>query len=108
MFKHSLEKVKKLYEKFDNESEVARELGVSRQFIYEYRKKHNIQYDKKLARISSNYNRYGIRNTEIWNLFIKGELVKNLCKKFNITESNVRFILNKFKDCDRKLKEYQR
>jgi DNA-binding NarL/FixJ family response regulator len=97
MFVHSLEKIKKLYEELNNENDVARELGVSRQFMYEYRIKNNIQYDKNTARNKTHFFKYDLRNSKIINMYKDGKKIDDICKKFNMNESNVRFILKKGK-----------
>jgi DNA-binding XRE family transcriptional regulator len=47
MMEYSISYIRELYQKLPNESAVATELGVSRQFLYEFRCRHKINYNPK-------------------------------------------------------------
>jgi hypothetical protein len=97
MVKHSLEKVKELYSKFNNESDVARELGVSRQFMHEFRIKNNIVYDKLSARKATHLNRYEVRNAEISRLYLLGVDLGVIKNQFKLSDANLGLLIRRIR-----------
>jgi Mor family transcriptional regulator len=93
--KNSIDKVKRLYITLHNESEVAKELGISRQALYEYRNRHGINYDPKSAKKKTYKDRYGIRNDKILKLYDNGTTINELAKLFNMKKPTINYILSK-------------
>jgi hypothetical protein len=97
--RHDVSKVAELYQKLNNESEVARKLGVSKTFIHNFRMRHQneINYSAKEARKRTHDNRFGLRNKEIIELSKKGQALDYISKKFKLTIARVRSIIKKSK-----------
>lgn len=97
MIKRSEKEIRALYEKLRNESEVARELGVSRQSIYDYRIRHNIKYDPKKAKIKTYAELYADRNSAIVDMYLSDVPMDKICAKFGMNPPAVNYILTKYK-----------
>ena len=95
MIKRSVEEVRQLYAACMNESEVARELGVSRQSMYDYRIRHGISYSPSKAKKKTYDVLYGTRNQQIKEDYLNEVPVEEICKKFDMNKPALNYILTK-------------
>jgi transposase len=95
MIKRSIEDIKILYATLNNESEVAAELGVSRQSMYDYRIRHNIPYNPGKAKSKKLKALYGERNEQIKVAYLAGTSVEEICKKHEMNKPALNYILTK-------------
>lgn len=92
---YSVAKIKKLYAKLPNEAAVAAELGVSRQFINEFRKKHNIPYDANAKRKKYLMEKYGSRNSTILKMYKADASIGGIADSLNITKTIVNYVISR-------------
>lgn len=97
MIKRSEKDVIGLYRKLMNESQVAKELGVSRQSMYDYRIRHNIPYDPNTAKEKTYDTLYKDRNEKIIRFYLSGIPMEKICKKFSMKKPAINYILLKAK-----------
>jgi AraC-like DNA-binding protein len=97
VIKRSEDYIRKLYEKLMNESEVARELGVSRQSMYDYRVRHNINYNPDTAKVKTYNEKYADRNDKIVSMYLSGIPMEKICAKFEMNKPAINYILLKHK-----------
>lgn len=97
MIKRSEDEVRSLYKKLMNESEVAREFGISRQSAYDYRVRHAIPYDPKVAKKKTYNVLYKERNEQIISMYLSGVPMEKICKKFSMNAPAINYILLKHK-----------
>ena len=96
MIKRSVNEVKALYAKYNNESEVARELGISRQSLYDFRIRHGIPYNAEKAKKKTHDAQYGERNENIIAAYQSGVTMAKLCAKFKMNAPAINYILTKY------------
>lgn len=96
-FRRSVKEIREMYRSHMNESEVARELGVSRQSLNEYRIRHGIPYDPIRARKRRNDTLYGERNHRIIEAHLAGKDIEELCDMFGMNAPALNYILIKHK-----------
>lgn len=92
---YSVEFVKSLYKKLPSEAAVAKELGVSRQFMFEYRVRHNIIYDPYEKRMNRYEKSFGERDKAIIDKYKQGWNTLDLAREFGLTRSSINRIIGR-------------
>ena len=95
--RRSEEEIREMYQNHMNESEIAAELGVSRQSMYDYRVRHGIAYDTKRARKRRYETVYGERDHRIVEAHLAGKDIDQLCEMFEMKPPAINYILVKYK-----------
>jgi len=96
MVKNKKQKIQELYDKLMNESEVARELGVSRQSMYDYRIRHGIKYSSKRAKEKTYLIRYHDRNKKIIDAYMSNINMDKICSRFGMNLPAINYILSRY------------
>jgi uncharacterized protein (DUF433 family) len=95
MIKWSIDEIKNLYATLTNEVAVAKELGVSRQSMYDYRIRHNIPYNPIKGRAKKLKALYGDRNEQIKIDYLANMPIDDICKKHKMNKPALNYILTK-------------
>jgi len=93
--RYSIREIKTLLKKLPSAAAAAAELGVSRQFLHEFMKRHDIPYDPASKRRQAMLEQFGERDKAIVSGYRNGKSTLDLSGEFGITRASINRILNK-------------
>lgn len=93
--RYSVEEIQSMLDRLPSAAAVAAELGVSRQFVHEFIKRHNISYDAKKKRKEASEAKYAERNKAIIDSYKSGSSKLSLAAEFGLTRASINRILDK-------------